>query len=236
MNGEFFKKGLVLILIFAASMVYADLESIQVSPLNSAWIKLFPVPADNKDYFFLQAIEKDTTIVIGDFSGLEKKVVMIIDRGSDNTIDEVVEYYPNSKKIKKGKKSDSRFFNSDIAQLKREIISGAVYSKKYADPMNSADKLELILKENDSKSVQKNVYGYEAKFFEVDETNKFAALYNFGKNAEGYYLQFRTDYLRKNYRVVEAPLLKYSVYCRASSDAVVKETVDNLMEIAKRKK
>jgi hypothetical protein len=236
MKNKILQKSLVLLLIFAASMVYADLESIQVSPLNSARIKLFPVPADNRDYFFLQSIEKDTVIVIGDFSGLEKMVVMIIDRGSDNSIDEVVEYYPNFKKIKKGKKSDSRFFNSDIAQLKREIISGAVYNGKYADPMNSADKLELILSENDSKSVQKNVYGYEAKFFEIDETNKFAALYNFGKNAEGYYLQFRTDYLRKNYWVVEAPTLKYSVYCRASEDVVVKETVDNLIKIVAEKR
>jgi hypothetical protein len=213
-------------------MVYANLESIQVSPLNSGRIKLFPVPEDNRDYFFLQSIENNTTIVIGDFSGLEKMVVMIIDKGGDNTIDEVVEYYPHYKRIRKGKKSDSRFFKADITQLKRDIINGLIYSNKYADPMNSADKLELILKKGDSKSVQKSVYGYEAKFFEIDETNKFAALYSFGKNSEGYYLQFRTDYIRKDYRVVEKPLLKYSVYCKDSSDAVVKEIVENLMKIA----
>jgi hypothetical protein len=216
-------------------MVYANLESIQVSTLNSGRVKLFPVPEDNRDYFFLQSIENNTTIVIGDFSGLEKMVVMIIDKGGDNTIDEVVDYYPVYKRIKNGKKSDSRFFKEDIAQLKRDIINGSVYNDKYADPMNSVDKLELILKKGDSKSLQKNVYGYEAKLFEIDETNKFAALYSFGKNSDGYYLQFRTDYIRKNSRVAEPPLLKYSVYCRDSSDAVVKETVENLMKIAAEK-
>ena len=232
MNRKFFKKSLVVIFIFIATMVYANLESIQVSPLNSARIKLFPIPDDNRDYFFLQAIENNTTIVIGDFSGLEKMVLMIIDKGGDNTIDEVVEYYPKYKRIKNGTKSDSRFFKADIAQLKRDIINGTIYTNKYADPMNSADKLELILKKGDSKSVQKNVYGYEAKLFEIDETNRFGALYSFGKNSEGYYLQFRTDYIRKNSRVAEPPLLKYSVYCRSCADAVVKDTVENLMKIA----
>ena len=236
MKGRLIKKIFVLFFVFAAAAVYANIESIQVSPLNSGRIKLFPVPEDNKDYFFLQSIGKDTTIVIGDFSALEKMVVMIIDKGGDNTIDEVVEYFPGSKTIKKGKSSSSRFFNSDVAKMKRDIINGAVYSGRYTDPMKSADKLELILKQGDSKSVQKSVYGYEAKLFEIDETSKFAALYSFGKNAEGYYLQFRTDYFRKSYRVIGKPILRYSVYSRASSDAVVKETVENLMKIAAEKK
>lgn len=236
MKGRLIKKFFVLFFIFAAAAVYANLESIQVSPLNSARIKLFPAPVDNKDYFFLQSIGKDTTIVIGDFSALEKMIVMIIDKGGDNTIDEVVEYFPGSKTIKKGKTSSSRFFNPDIAKLKKDIINGAVYSGRYTDPMKSADKLQLILKQGDSKSVQKNVYGYEAKFFEIDETEKFAALYSFGKNAEGYYLQFRTDYFRRDYRVVETPLMKFSVYSRASSDAVVKESVENLMKLAAERK
>jgi len=236
MKGEFFKKVFVLLFVFFAATGYASLESILVSPLSSARVKLFPVPQDNKDYFFLQSIGKDTTIVIGDFSALEKMVVMIIDKDGDNTIDEVVEYFPGSKTIKKGKTSSSRFFNPDIAKMKRDIINGAVYSGRYTDAMKSGDKLELILKQGDSRSVQKNVYGYEAKFFEIDETQKFAALYSFGKNAEGYYLQFRTDYFRKDYRVVETPLLKYSVYSRASSDAVVKEAVEKLMKLAAERK
>jgi len=161
---------------------------------------------------------------------------MIIDKGGDNTIDEVVEYFPGSKTIRKSESSSSRYFNPDIAKMKRDIINGAVYSGRYTDPMKSADKLKLILKQGDSKSVQKNVYGYEAKFFEVDETEKFAALYSFGKNSEGYYLQFRTDYFRRDYRVVEKPLMRYSVYSRASSDAVVKETVENLMKLAAERK
>ncbi len=236
MKGKLIKKIFVLFFIFTAAAVYANIESIQVSPLSSAGIKLFPVPEDNKDYFFLQSIGKDTTIVIGDFSALEKMIIMIIDKGGDNTIDEVVEYFPKSKRIKTGKTSASRFFNPDIAQLKKDIINGTVYSGRYTDPMKSGDKLQLILKQGDSKSVQKNVYGYEAKFYEIDETEKFAALYSFGENAEGYYLQFRTDYFRRGYRVVETPLMKYSVYSRASSDAVVKETVESLKKLAAERK
>ena len=53
----------------------------------------------------------------------------------------------------------------------------------------------------------------------------YAAVFSFGQNSEGYYLQFRTDYYRKDYNTTEEPILKYSVFCKKSSDPVVKNAV-----------
>ncbi len=62
------------------------IDDLHIKKQKEDRIKLFPVPADNINYIFLQSIESNTSIVIEDFSGLEKKIILIIDKYSDNTI------------------------------------------------------------------------------------------------------------------------------------------------------
>lgn len=206
-------------------------DDLQINKITPDRITLFPVPADNKNYLFMQSIENETSIVIGDFSGLDKKIVLITDRNNDNTIDSVIEYFPLTKDLRKKNDSQSRFFNRDIAKLKKDIIEGSVYKGNYTDSMKSLKTLESVLSNPDTNTLNSDIYGFNVRFFEADERQRNSALFRYGKNAEGYYLQFKTEYYRKDFRTIQKPVLKYSVFCKNTNDPVVKETVENLFKV-----
>ncbi len=220
-----------LMLILSSSAFSIALDDLQIKPVTTDRVKYFPVPDDNKNYMFLQAIDNDSYIVIGDFSGLEKVIILITDKGNDNTVDSVTEYFPQNRNYRIKKSSDSKFFTTDLAKLKKQIISGSIYKNNYTDEMKSSDALEAMLKKDDKIAVFEDVYGFNIKLFEIDETNKYSAKFTYGKNAGGYYLQFRTEYYRRNYGTEIKPVLKYSVYCKDTNDPVVKEYVENLFKI-----
>jgi len=219
------------LMVFVSSFLYAASDDLQTKKLTHDRVTCFPVPADNINYIFMQSIGNDTSIVIGDFTGVDKMIVMITDKNNDNTIDSVVEYYPLTKDLRKKKVSQSRFFTKDIAKLKKDIIEGTVYRGNYTDDMKSLKILEKILADADSNTVYPDVYGFNVKLFEVDERKKNSALFTYGKNSSGYYLQFQTVYYRKDYKTEKKPLLKYSVFCKDSNDPVVKETVEKLFKV-----
>ncbi len=219
-------------MLFAAFPIFSALsDDLLVNKLSQDRVKLFPVPADSKNYFFMQAIENETSIVIGDFSGVEKMIVLITDKNNDNKIDSVIEYHPLTKDLKKKTESTSKYFTADFAKLKKDIIEGTVYKGNYTDDMKSLKNLEAILKNPDTNTLSTEVYGFNVRLFETDERQRSAAVFSYGKNARGYYLQFKTDYYRKDYKTEQKPVLKYSVFCRDSNDTVVKETVENLFKV-----
>jgi len=221
----------VLTVLSLFPLYSAGLEDLQTKKLEGARLVYFPVPKDNINYIFMQSIENDTSIVIGDFSGVEKKIILIVDNNNDNTIDSVFEYFPLTKDLKVKKDSKSKFFTKDIAKLKRDIIEGSVYKGNYTDNMKSLKALENILNNSDTNSLNADVYGFNIRYYESDERNKNAALFSYGKSAGGYYLQFKTEYYRKDYKTVQEPVLKYSVYCKDTRDPVVSDVVEYLFKI-----
>lgn len=223
----------LLVITLLSPVFSTGIDDLQTKKLTVDRMKYFPVTPDNKNYIFLQSIESDTAIIIGDFSGVEKKIIMIVDKKSDNTIDTVFEYYPQTKDLKQKSESQSKFFNKDIAKLKKDIIEGSVYRGNFTDSMKSLNTLESILKNPDTRSLYSDVYGFSIKYYEVDELKKNSALFQYGKAAAGYYLQFKTEYSRKDHTTVQKPVLNYSVFCRDSNDSVVKDTVENLFKIRK---
>ena len=221
----------LLVIALLSPVFSTGIDDLQTKKLTVDRMKYFPVTPDNKNYVFLQAIENDTAIVIGDFSGLEKKIIMILDKNSDNTIDSVIEYYPLTRDLKIKSDSQSKFFSKDIAKLKKDIIEGSIYKGNYTDNMISLKTLESVLNNPDTRSLYPDVYGFSVKYYEIDEMKKNSALFQYGKAAAGYYLQFKTEYIRKDHATVQKPVLSWSVYCRDSKDIVVKETVENLFKI-----
>lgn len=220
-----------IIAIFSVTAVFPSLlDDLQVKPINRDRLKLFPEPGDARNYFFLQSIGDRTRIVIGDFTRTEKKIILINLKSDYNTIDSVIEYYPQKKSLRTRMESESKFFTTDVAKLKRDIISGAVFKNNNTDLMKSYDVLESVFKKNESENVLPETYGFNVKFSETD-TTKPAAMFSFGKRIDGYYLIFKTEYYRVNVVTETIPVLRYSVYCRDTHDPVIQETVENLFKI-----
>lgn len=221
---------LALFLVTGIALPTEEFDGLQRRHLSPELARLFPVPKDNMNYFFLQSIENDTVIIIGDFTGVNKLIVYILDKGGDNTIDTVVDYYPENKKMFIRDKSESAFFSTDIAKIKRDIIYGNIYKSNYCDYMYSFNELETIVKKWDKGAIEGDVYGFKAQFREIDEKSKVAGCFSYGRKARGYYLQFRTIYYRTHFINEQHPLLSYSVYCKSTNDLVVKETVEALFK------
>lgn len=226
--------GIILIVMAAAGIATSsEFDSLQTKPGNLSSLKLLPLPKDNRNYFFLQAIGNDTIIVIGDFTTMDKRLVYILDKNADNTIDAVVDYYPEYKRMYVRKESASKFFNKDIAQLKRDIISGKVFEGNFTDPMYTMKELDPLVKNWDEAAIGSDVYGFNVNYYDIDDTDKVAGLFSYGKRPGGYYLQFITYFYRVRAVGVEHPKIHYAVYCKDTNDPVVKETVENLFKYKK---
>lgn len=226
--------GIFLVLFVSAGIATStEYDSLQTKPGTLSSLKMLPLPKDNRNYFFLQAIGNDTIIVIGDFTTMDKRLVYILDRNADNTIDAVVDYYPEYKRMFVRKTSASKFFNSDIAQLKRDIISGKVFEGNFTDQMYTLKELEFLVKNWDEAAIGSDVYGFNVNYYDIDNTDKVAGLFSYGKRPTGYYLQFITYFYKVRVVGEEYPKIHYAVYCKDTNDPVVKETVENLFKYRK---
>jgi hypothetical protein len=224
---------LILAFVFILPVYPQQSDDLQLKKIDNDRLKHFPVPEDGRNYFFLLSIENATQIVIGDFMQGDKKIILINLDSDYNTIKSVVEYYPGKNKLRVRKESESKFFTTDIAKLKKDIISGAIFKNNSTDDMKSYDSLENVFRENDTSKVFPDVYGFNVKLADIDETHRYSAMFTFGKAIHGYYLQFKTIYNKKTYSTEITPVLKYSVYCKNTNDPVVKEYVENLFKIRK---
>ena len=229
-------KNFVIVLLFllaGGTLLYSQhYDDLQEKPINNDRLKLFPNPVEGKNYFFLQSINDKTQIVIGDFTQVDKKIILINLDSDYTTIKSVVEYLPVKKELRVRKESESKFFTTDIVKLKRDIITGAIFKGNNAEDMRSYPQLETVFKLNDTSRIYPEVYGFSVKFTEP-ESSKLSAMYTFGNSVKGYYMQFKTAYYRENPVTERIPVLKYSVYSKNTHDPVIQEYVEELFKIRK---
>jgi hypothetical protein len=222
----------LLLLIFSSYLFSQQYDDLQEKRINNDRLKLFPSPAEGKNYFFLQSVDDKTQIVIGDFTQVDKKIILINLNDDYTTVKSVVEYLPVKKQLRTLKKSDSKFFTTDIVKLKRDIITGAIFKGNNAEDLRAYTDLESVFKTNDASRIFPETYGFSVKFTEP-ENEKLAAMFTFGNTVKGYYLQFKTMYYRENPVTERVPVLKYSVYSKNTHDPVIQEYVEELFKIRK---
>jgi hypothetical protein len=196
-------------------------------PMSMEKLKLLPVPKDFRNYFFMQSFGDDSYITIGDFTGASRIISHIVDKGSDNKVDSVIEYFPDSNKMRSKSRSSSEFF-STIEEMKRGIIGGSIYKENYSYKMKSVDILKFKLK--DGSDIYPYGDGYSVKFFDPDATTTIMCEFYFSKVRGRYSLIFKTNYY-KIYKLKIKPPVIYSVYCKNSRDPVVAETVEALLKM-----
>ncbi len=219
--------------IFLSILILTLITTVSISntffnyPMSREKLKLLPVPKDFRNYFFMQSFDDDTYITIGDFTGASRVISHIVDKGSDNTVDAVIEYSPDSKKMRTKTKSSSEFF-SNLEKMKRDIIGGSIFKENYSYKMKSVDILKFKLK--DGSDIYPYGDGYSVKFYDPDATTTIMCEFYFSKVRGRYTLIFKTNYY-KIYKLKIKPPVIYSVYCKNSKDPVVAETVEALLKM-----
>ena len=227
MKERIFSRMTWLVILFSA-YAFAGSTFLQIESISPEKLMVFPIPDDYRSYFFLQSIEDETAIVIGDFTGSEKMIVQIIDRECNNTVDKVMEFYPDTKKQKSPKKTASKFFSGNVAELKKDIISGKVFKENYSYKMGSIDTLKYKLELGEN--VYPHEHGYSVRFYDPDAPSTIMSDYFFGKKHGKYDLMFRTAYYKLFKSKIQPPL-EYSVYCKNSKDPIIAEVVESLLKM-----
>lgn len=226
----------LILLISSLWSGFAPLNSAYVSSdfvsdlINSKKLRMLPVSKDFRNYFILQSINDQTNVIVGDFVGSERKIVLLEDYNSDNTIDKTYEYYPDrpdSNRLIPLSKSTSDLCY-DILQMKKDIISGAIFTKNYTYTMRSMN--ELVYKLKKGEDIFKYEHGYTVKIYDPDSRSTIMSDFFFGRKDGRYFLQFKTEYYKLFNNKIK-PLVPQSVYCVNSKDAVVKEAVEKLINL-----
>lgn len=223
-------KSTAVFAFFTSVMLYAvdfGVSDMLIEPLTYDRLRFMPVTSDFRNYFVLQAIDNHTNVLIGDFVGAEKKIILAMDEGADNSLDQVIEYYPDSKKKKNPGKPNSDLF-SNMKKMKQDIIGGVVFEENYSYKMRSLP--SLLEKLEEGSDIFKYKHGYTVKLYDPDKPNTIMSEFFFGRKGGKYDLQFKTLYYKLYHTTIKPPIY-YSVYCENSSDPIVKETVEKLIKI-----
>lgn len=190
-------------------------------------LQFMPVTEDFRNYFVLQCIGNTVSILIGDFTGIEKVISLAKDKNGDGKPDEVYEYFPKVKKLTTPLKPTTGFYKN-IDDLKKEILLGDIFTMNYSYKMNSLPLLKAKLKSG--RDVYRFKNGYSVKMYDPDAPTTIAGEYFFGKN-EGKYDLIFTTYYYKLYRTKISPPLIYSVYCKDTTDKYIADIVEELLKM-----
>jgi hypothetical protein len=225
----FYKISAIVLLFFTIFIQASDFSGsdIFLQLLNEKRLELMPITADFRNYFLFHSIEDTSEILVADFVGAEKKVVLLIDENADNTVDITHEYYPDSKKKRTPAKTQSDLVYN-LEDMKRDIITGKIFRETYSYKMSSFDTLERVIRRG--SDYFKYEHGYTVKVYDPDKPNTIMSEFFFGRKDGAYDLIFKTRYYKLYHNVIKPPL-SFSVYCKNSHDPVVKETVEKLIKI-----
>ena len=155
--------------------------------------KMLPVTTDFRNYFVLQSIKNQTSLIIGDFSGADKVISITTDTNLDGTPDKTSEFFPDAKKMNNPSKSSSQFF-TDFKSTRDDIISGKIFNQNYSYKMMSLNTLQSRLK--DGKDVLKWRYGYNVKIYDPDNQSTMMGEFYFSRKDGLYTLIFATYYYK----------------------------------------
>ncbi|MBN2400952.1 MAG: hypothetical protein JXN64_00990 [Spirochaetes bacterium] len=194
-------------------------------------LKFVTPPPDFRAYFMLQSIDDTTVILISNFTNPEKVITLIIDEGSDNTVDSVVEYFPERKRFKRMKKIESKSIKSDIAELKKDIIEGVIFEKNYSYQMKSLNALKKKINEGSDRYFTDA--GTRIVIYDSEKTSSPTSEFFFKVKEDRYDLIFRTIYYRLYHTIIQPPI-SFSVYCRNSKDPVVSKYAKELLDMIPR--
>ncbi len=97
-------------IIFPNTNIFGNTLIDETKLITENTLKFLTPPADFRSYYMLQSIDDTTVIVVGNFVNVEKVITLIVDKGSDNTIDAVVEYYPDTKKYNTNEEINIKFY------------------------------------------------------------------------------------------------------------------------------
>lgn len=190
-------------------------------------LRFFAVPGKARNYFLFQSIGNSSRIVIGEFVVDAQMISLIIDKGSDGKVDNVIEYFPSDRGYNYPQKPTSKIY-TNFEEIKRQIIDGTIFKQNYSFNMSSLPQLKERLRLR--RGMYKSRQGYSVKIYDPESPSSIMSEFYFSKKNARYDLVFNTYYYKIAYNRI-SPFIFISVYCKDSEDPYIKEVVESLFKI-----
>jgi hypothetical protein len=195
-------------------------------------IPYLPIPSTKEDYAILQAIGKVTNVVIGRFKSGEREIVFLSDENNDGTVDRGVIYYPDTKKLAKITQPAKDYPAEQFKRMKLDIISGV--SEDLTPNAEGSVYLKKLL-ESKSPLLRKVHFknGFRSFINDPDDPKLHRVIFYYSNNQKadgGVDLAFEVIYRNVGSQMI-APVVKYSVYAKGSTDPVIAEVVSDLSAV-----
>lgn len=230
------------VILFSAIALYSEkLKPIQLNVRSGVYVpqiqlslkdlKTLPVPSSNEDYAMMQQIDREMSIVIGAFSGGERKITLIQDKDFDGKADLVAYWLVDQQKFKVEENPDKVYPAEKIKKLKEDIING---SQDEIRPNNEGvDFMRKFF--GGSENVKKWRNGFRVVSVDSDNKASERLVFSFSYNKlNGADMVFEVKYRNRGVARV-SPIINYGVYCSNTKDPYVIELVKKLTKEAMEK-
>jgi len=191
-------------------------------------LRTLPIPYSNKNYAFLQSLDKECNIVVGSFTKGFRKITLFKDKNVDGKVDQVVHWFVDRKKYKIEPRPGEFCSPEKFKKMKEEIITGKTGSL-FPNPEGTEYLMSLL--EKGLVKIAKMRNGYLVVMPDQDNMASERIKYSFSDNANrGVDLVFEVRYWNRG-SVLESPIIRYSVYCKNSKDGFISGKVKELIKI-----
>ncbi len=198
-------------------------------PVKISDLRNLPVPATNENYALLQAIDRETNIVIGNFNSGAREIVLIKDKNSDGKVDTVVRYFVDRKIYRYSPNPGKDYPGEKFKKLKEEILNG---TQGELSPNKEGIPYIKVL-EQDADRIRRWKNGYRVFMLDPDDERFPRISFFFSTSNRGADLVFEVKYRNQGVARV-SPVINFGVYCNGSRDKYIISVTGKLIAEAKK--
>lgn len=229
--------------IFPGSMAFAEKASNKIQPadidgsysetdkISVNKISQLPVPNSREDYAFLQSIGSETRVVLGFFKTGDRRIVVITDKNNDGKADSVATYYADTKRTVVSRTPETDYSEDHLKKIKQDILDG-VRGEVNPNPEGITYLKKIISGQTGIFKRSKYKNGYKIFIDDPDVKDFHRIIFYYSNNqvsGGGADLAFEVVYNQIGPQMV-SPVIKFSVYCKDSTDKQILESVKDLYD------
>ena len=198
-------------------------------PVKISDLRNLPVPTTNENYALLQAIDKETNVVLGNFNSGSRELILIKDKNSDGKVDAVVHYYVDRKRYRYSSKPGADYPPEKFKKLKEAVLNGTqgeFFPNKEGIPY-------IKVLEQDADRIRRWKNGFRVFMLDPDDERFSRISFFFSTSNRGADLVFEVKYRNQGVAKI-SPIINFGVYCNGSKDKYINSVTRKLVAEAKK--
>lgn len=192
-------------------------------------LRNLPVPTTNENYALIQAIDRETNVIIGKFNSGPREILLIKDKNSDGKVDVVVRYFVDRKRYRYSSRPGADYPAEKFKKLKEAILNGTqgeLFPNKEGIPY-------IKVLEQDADRIRRWKNGFRVFMLDPDDERFSRISFFFSASNRGADLVFEVKYRNQGVTRI-SPIINFGVYCNGSKDKYINSVTRKLIADAKK--